>query len=74
MNHIAAVGAPLIGGLVWMKLGYEIIFLSGAAIAFVTLIVTQWMKTPPLLVDTKPKMLAGLRYTVIEKLIFLYMA
>ncbi len=58
MNHIAAVGAPLVGGLVWMKLGYEIIFLSGGAIAFITLIVTQWMKTQPLLVDAKPGMAA----------------
>ena len=58
MNHIAAVAAPLVGGLVWMKLGYEVIFLSGAAIAFITLIVTQWMKPPPLLVDAKPEMTA----------------
>ncbi len=58
MNHIAAVGAPLIGGLVWMKLGYEVIFLAGGAIAFITLIVTQWMKPPPLLVDAKPEMAA----------------
>ena len=58
MNHIAAVAAPLVGGLVWMKLGYEVIFLSGAAIAFITLIVTQWMKPPPLLVDAKPEMAA----------------
>ena len=55
MNHIAAVGAPLVGGLIWMKLGYEIIFLSGGAIAFITLIVTQWMKTEPLLAGAEPE-------------------
>ncbi len=51
MNHIAAVTAPLVGGLVWMKLGYEVIFISGAAVALITLIVTQWMKVQPALVD-----------------------
>ena len=55
MNHIASVGAPLVGGLVWMKLGYEIIFLSGGAIAFITLIVTQWMKAEPLLAGAEPE-------------------
>ena len=58
MNHIAAVGAPLVGGLIWMKLGYEIIFLSGGAIAFITLIVTQWMKTQPSLVGAEPEVAA----------------
>ena len=54
MNHIAAVAAPLVGGVVWMKLGYEIVFLSGGVIAFITLIVTQWMKTEPLLAGAEP--------------------
>ena len=58
MNHIAAVAAPLVGGLVWMKLGYEIIFLSGGVIAFITLIVTQWMKPQPLIADAKPELAA----------------
>ena len=59
MNHIAAVGAPLVGGLIWMKLGYEIIFLSGGVIAFITLIVTQWMKIEPLLAGAEPEAAAN---------------
>ena len=58
MNHVAAVTAPLVGGLVWMKLGYEVIFLSGAVVAFLTLIATQWMKVQPALTDAKPEMAA----------------
>ena len=58
MNHIAAVGAPLVGGLIWMKLGYEIIFLSGGVIAFITLIITQWMKTEPLFAGAEPEVTA----------------
>ncbi len=43
MNHVAAVAAPLIGGLVWMHFGYQIIFFTGAFIALVSLIVSQWI-------------------------------
>ena len=43
MNHVAAVAAPLVGGYVWLFFGYEIIFISGALLAFVSLIVTQWI-------------------------------
>ena len=43
MNHLAAVASPLIGGLVWYHFGYQIIFLSGSAMAVVSLIVSQWI-------------------------------
>jgi MFS family permease len=43
MNHFAAVAAPLIGGLVWMQFGYQVIFFSGAALAFISLVVCQWV-------------------------------
>ncbi|MFT5089801.1 MAG: MFS family permease [Candidatus Latescibacterota bacterium] len=43
MNHVASVAAPLIGGLAWMKFGYQVIFFSGAALAFISLIVSQWV-------------------------------
>ena len=43
MNHVAAVAAPLIGGYAWLVFGYEIIFISGAILAFVSLVVTQWL-------------------------------
>ncbi|MBM3241741.1 MFS transporter [Candidatus Poribacteria bacterium] len=44
MNHIASVIVPLIGGAVWKALGYDVVFLGGAAIAAASIIVTQWMK------------------------------
>ena len=43
MNHVAAVAAPLIGGLVWHYFGYRVIFLSGSALALVSLVVSQWV-------------------------------
>lgn len=45
MNHLAAVASPLIGGLVWYHFGYQVIFISGSAMAVVSLIVSQWI--PP---------------------------
>jgi len=44
MNHLAAVAAPLIGGLAWHYFGHRVIFLSGSALAVVSLIVTQWIQ------------------------------
>ncbi|MBT4099415.1 MAG: MFS transporter [Gemmatimonadetes bacterium] len=44
MNHLAAVAAPLIGGLAWHYFGHRVIFLSGSALAAVSLIVTQWIE------------------------------
>ena len=44
MNHLAAVAAPLIGGLAWHYFGHRVIFLSGSALAAVSLIVTQWIQ------------------------------
>jgi MFS family permease len=43
MNHMAAVMAPLAGGLVWHFFGYEIIFFTGAALALISLVVSQWV-------------------------------
>ncbi len=31
VNHIAAVGVPIVGGILWAKIGYEVTFLAGAA-------------------------------------------
>jgi len=44
MNHIASVVAPLIGGIVWKTLNYNVVFLGGAAVAAVSLISAQWIK------------------------------
>ncbi len=41
MNHVASVAAPLMGGYAWYLFGYEVIFLGGAGICLVSLIVTQ---------------------------------
>jgi len=41
MNHIAAVIAPLVGGVAWYYLGYQVIFFSGSALAIISLIVSQ---------------------------------
>jgi MFS family permease len=43
MNHFAAVASPLVGGLVWYHFGYEVIFFSGAIMAVISLIVSQWV-------------------------------
>jgi predicted MFS family arabinose efflux permease len=50
MNHFAAVLAPLIGGIVWKLFGYEVIFVSGALLALVSLAVSQWVRPekPPI--------------------------
>jgi predicted MFS family arabinose efflux permease len=45
MNHLAAVVAPLLGGLAWYHFGYEVIFVSGSILALISLIVSQWV--PP---------------------------
>ena len=45
MNHISAVVAPVAGGLAWHFFGYQVIFFSGAALAFVSLICSQWINT-----------------------------
>lgn len=43
MNHAAAVTAPLVGGFAWYYFGYEVIFYAGAVVAFISLIVSQWV-------------------------------
>ncbi|MCC7263312.1 MAG: MFS transporter [Candidatus Latescibacteria bacterium] len=43
MNHVASVIMPLVGGVVWHLFGYQIIFLSGAVISFISLVVCQWV-------------------------------
>ena len=43
MNHVASVIAPLVGGLAWHFFGYQVIFFSGAVLALISLVVTQWV-------------------------------
>lgn len=49
MNHIASVVAPLIGGIAWKALDYNVVFLGGAAVAAISLIVAQWIKPEQLI-------------------------
>ncbi len=45
MNHVASVIAPLVGGMIWTALGrYDVLFYAGAAVAIISLIVTQKLK------------------------------
>lgn len=43
MNHVAAVVAPLVGGLAWHYFGYQVIFVTGSIFALISLIVSQWV-------------------------------
>ena len=47
MNHIAAVIGPLAGGLAWHLFGYQVIFFTGSALALISLVVSQWVRSPP---------------------------
>jgi hypothetical protein len=38
-NHVAAVMMPLVGGILWVKLGYEWTFFVGAFAAAVSVVV-----------------------------------
>ena len=44
MDHVVAITVPLIGGLAWVRFGYQIIFIGGAVFTLISLICTQWMK------------------------------
>lgn len=46
INHIAAVVVPVVGGVVWAKMGAQYTFLAGVVIALVSLALTQWMRDP----------------------------
>jgi predicted MFS family arabinose efflux permease len=53
MNHAAAVIAPLVGGLAWYYLGYQVIFFSGAVLVLISLVVSQWVDPEGLLAREK---------------------
>ncbi len=44
MNHFAAIAAPLIGGFLWQAFSYRWIFIGGAALALISLVVSQWVR------------------------------
>jgi predicted MFS family arabinose efflux permease len=46
-NHIAAVGVPLVGGLLWNTAGYEVTFLAGAATCLLSVLVAMAIRAAP---------------------------
>lgn len=49
VNHIAAVGVPVVGGLLWYSLGYQVTFLAGAATCILSVIAALAIRpSPPL--------------------------
>jgi len=47
INHIAAIVVPVLGGAVWQQFGSRAPFLAGVGIVLVSLVLTQFMRTPP---------------------------
>jgi predicted MFS family arabinose efflux permease len=47
INHLSAIVIPIIGGLVWDLLGFEITFLFGAGVAFISLLFCLMLESNP---------------------------
>lgn len=45
LDHIVAMIVPWLGGLVWAAFGYEMVFILGAVIALINLLLTRGIKT-----------------------------
>ncbi|MPN43217.1 hypothetical protein SDC9_190776 [bioreactor metagenome] len=41
VDHVLSMIVPWIGGIVWMRFGYEYVFLGGALIAMINLLATN---------------------------------
>lgn len=59
INHIAAVIVPVAGGVIWAALGSSYTFLAGVAIAVVTLVLAQQMRTGPVSCTIEPAVEPG---------------
>jgi predicted MFS family arabinose efflux permease len=46
INHIAAIVVPVTGGMVWEMFGSQAPFLAGVGIVLVSLVLTQFLRTP----------------------------
>lgn len=44
MNHIAAVIMPFLGGVLWVKMGYEVVFIIGAVVVLISLFFMKYLK------------------------------
>lgn len=40
-NHVAAVGVPLVGGILWYNVGYQVTFFAGAATCLLSVAVAS---------------------------------
>lgn len=47
INHISAIFIPIIGGVVWDVLGFEITFIFGAAVAFISFLFCLMLQRHP---------------------------
>jgi predicted MFS family arabinose efflux permease len=47
INHIAAIVVPIVGGTIWELFGSQAPFLVGVGVAVISLILTQFIRTPP---------------------------
>jgi len=47
INHIAAIVVPVLGGAVWQLFGSRAPFLAGVGIVLISLVLTQFIRTPP---------------------------
>jgi MFS family permease len=45
-NHVAAVSVPVLGGLAWDHIGYQVTFFAGAATCIVSVLVALSINTP----------------------------
>jgi predicted MFS family arabinose efflux permease len=45
-NHIAAVGVPVLGGIVWDHYGYQVTFFVGAATCLASIVVALAINVP----------------------------
>jgi MFS family permease len=54
MMHVAAVAVPFIASLMWQAFGYQIVFLFGTVFIVASIVVTQWIRVPQLVVRPLP--------------------
>ena len=47
LQHIASMVIPIFGGLLWMHIGYQAVFMAAAVIAFLNLVLSRKIKITP---------------------------
>src|SRR5207248_9626472 len=62
VNHIAAVGVPVVGGLLWSTVGYQVTFLAGAATCLLSVLSALAIRierapSPQRIPDGQPEMM-----------------